>query len=135
VKVVVSRRMPSASPQQVWDVIADPNRHILTLPSSVSGAEVTDSGDIACVVSAMGKSERMVVRRVTLDEPRLLVEERIDGVREGRTVFEIQPEAGGSMVTLTAEVELPRLVAAVARGPIEQGLNRQLEQLEREATA
>jgi carbon monoxide dehydrogenase subunit G len=135
VKVAVSRRMPSASPQQVWDVIADPHRHIQTLPGSVSGAEVTDSGDIACTVSAMGKSERMVVRRVALDEPRRLVEERVDGVREGRTVFEIEPEAGGSRVTLTAEVELPRLVAAVAKGPIEQGLNKQLEQLEREATA
>jgi carbon monoxide dehydrogenase subunit G len=134
VKVVVSRRMPSASPQQVWDVIADPHRHIRTLPTSVSGAEVTGSGDIACVVSAMGKSERMEVRRVTLDEPHRLVEERIDGIREGRTTFVIEPDAGGSKVTLTAEVALPRLVSAVAKGPIEQGLNKQLEQLEQEAT-
>jgi carbon monoxide dehydrogenase subunit G len=135
VKIVVSRRMPSATPQQVWDVISDPHRHIQTLPGSVQGAEVTENGDIACVVSAMGKSERMVVRRVTLDEPRRLVEERVDGTRAGRTVFEIEPEAAGSKVTLTADVELPRLVAAVAKGPIEQGLNTQLEQLEREATA
>jgi len=130
-KVSATRRIPAA-PQQVWDVIADPHRHVKTLPPSVSQIEVREGGEIACVVSAMGKQERMVVRRTRLDPPRRLVEERVDGKRAGRTEFLIQPEGSGSRVTLTADVQLPMLVGAVARGPIEHGLQQQLEGLERE---
>lgn len=133
-KVTVSRLMPDADPQDVWDVIADPQRHVLTLPSSVSEIEVHDNGDIACVVSAMGKSERMLVRRTFLDPPRRLVEERVDGKRKGRTEFTIEPDATGSRVTVVADVDLPMLVGAVAKGPIENGLKEQLGGLEREAS-
>jgi carbon monoxide dehydrogenase subunit G len=86
-------------------------------------------------VSAMGKSERMLVRRTQLDPPRRLVEERVDGARKGTTEFLITPDGDGSRVTVTADVQLPMLVGAVARGPIESGLKQQLEGLEREATA
>ena len=53
-KTSVSRRMPSAAPQDVWDVISDPHRHVRTLPSSVSQVEVLGSGeiDVALQVSA-----------------------------------------------------------------------------------
>ena len=133
-KVSATRRIPAA-PQQVWDVIADPHRHMKTLPPSVSQIEVREGGEIACVVSAMGKQERMVVRRTSLDPPRRLVEERVDGKRKGTTEFVIEPDGDGSRVTLTADVQLPMLVGAVARGPIEHGLQQQLEGLEREVTA
>jgi carbon monoxide dehydrogenase subunit G len=125
----------AASPDQVWAVVSDPDRHVRTLPPSVSEVEVLGSGEISCVVSAMGRSERMRVRRTVLEPPRRLVEERVDGIREGRTEFLIEPQGTGSRVTLTAEIGLPRLVAAVARGPIEQGLQQQLAGLEREAGA
>jgi len=132
VKASVSRSIP-APPESVWAVISDPNRHLRTLPSSVSEAQVFDSGEIGCVVSAMGRSERMRVRRTVLEPPRRLVEERVDGTRAGRTEFLIEPEGSGSRVTLTAEIELPRLVAAVAKGPVEHGLRQQLDGLAREA--
>ena len=127
--------MPSAAPQDVWDVISDPHRHVRTLPTSVSQVEVLGSGEISCTVSAMGKSERMLVRRTTLDPPRRLVEERVDGIREGTTEFVVEPDGSGSRVTLTAVVALPRLVAGLAKGHIEQGLSRQLELLEQEASS
>lgn len=133
-KVSASRLMPDADPQDVWDVIVDPHRHVLTLPSSVSQIEVRDTGEIACVVTAMGKSERMLVRRTLLDPPRRLVEERVDGTRKGRTEFTIEPDATGSRVTVVADVDLPMLVGAVAKGPIENGLKEQLAGLEREAS-
>ena len=41
----------------------------------------------------------------------------------------------GSRVTLTAVVELPRLVAGLAKGHIEKGLSKQLELLEQEASS
>jgi carbon monoxide dehydrogenase subunit G len=105
--------MPSAAPQDVWDVISDPHRHVRTLPSSVSQVEVLGSGEISCTVSAMGKSERMLVRRTELEPPRRLVEQRVDGTREGTTEFVVEP----------------------AKGHIEQGLSRQLELLEQEASS
>lgn len=126
-------RTVAAAPDQVWAVIADPHRHVRTLPPSVSDVRVLDSGEIECVVSAMGRSERMRVRRTVMEPPRRLVEERVDGTREGRTEFLIEPQGAGSRVTLTAEIALPRLVAAVAKGPVEQGLQQQLAGLEREA--
>lgn len=134
-KASVSRRMPSAAPQDVWDVISDPHRHVRTLPTSVSHVEVLGSGEISCTVSAMGKSERMLVRRTKLEPPRRLVEERVDGIREGTTEFVVEPDGSGSRVTLTAVVALPRLVAGLAKGHIEQGLSRQLELLEQEASS
>ena len=130
-KVSATRRIPAA-PQQVWDVIADPHRHVKTLPSSVSQIEVRESGEIACVVSALGKHERMLVRRTSLEPPGRLVEERVDGTRKARTEFVIEPDGDGSRVTVTAEVHVPMLVSAVARGPIEHGLKQQLAGLERE---
>lgn len=134
-KASVSRRMPSAAPQDVWDVISDPHRHVRTLPTSVSQVEVLRSGEISCTVSAMGKSERMLVRRTELEPPRRLVEQRVDGIRDGTTEFVVEPDGSGSRVTLTAVVALPRLVAGLARGHIEQGLSRQLELLEQEASS
>jgi carbon monoxide dehydrogenase subunit G len=133
-KASVNRSIP-APPEAVWAVISDPQRHIRTLPPSVSDAEVLESGEISCVVSAMGRSERMRVRRTELEPPRRLVEERVDGGRRGRTEFLIEPEGDGSRVTLSVDIELPRLLAAVAKGPVEQGLSQQLAGLEREATA
>ena len=134
-KASVSRRMPSAAPQDVWDVISDPHRHVRTLPSSVSQIEVLGSGEISCTVSAMGKSERMLVRRTELEPPRRLVEQRVDGIREGTTEFVVEPDGSGTRVTLTAVVALPRLLAGLAKGHIEQGLSRQLELLEQEASS
>jgi carbon monoxide dehydrogenase subunit G len=134
VKASASRSIP-APPEAVWAVISDPERHIRTLPPSVSGARVLESGEITCVVSAMGRSEPMRVRRTVLEPPRRLVEERVDGKRAGRTEFLIQPEGSGSRVTVNADIELPRLLSAVAKGPVEQGLAQQLQGLEREATA
>ncbi|MDX6494557.1 MAG: Polyketide cyclase / dehydrase and lipid transport [Gaiellales bacterium] len=133
-KASVSRTM-AAPPEAVWEVIADPHSHVRTLPSSISQVEVDGSGEISCVVSAMGKSEPMRVRRTVLEPPRRLVEERVDGRRAGRTEFVIAPQGDGSHVTLTAEIELPMLLAGIAKGPVTQGLEQQLANLEREATA
>jgi carbon monoxide dehydrogenase subunit G len=133
-KVTVSRTI-AAAPEIVWDVIADPHRHVKTLPPSVSQIEVDESGEISCVVSAMGQSERMRVRRTVLEPPRRLVEERIDGTRTGRTEFQIAPQGSGSHVTLTAEIGLPMLLTGLARGPVTAGLEQQLANLERESAA
>jgi carbon monoxide dehydrogenase subunit G len=83
----------------------------------------------------MGKSERMLVRRTELEPPRRLVEQRVDGTRKGTTEFVVEPDGSGSRVTLTAVVELPRLVAGLAKGHIEKGLSKQLELLEQEASS
>jgi carbon monoxide dehydrogenase subunit G len=133
-KVTVSRTI-AATPEAIWDVIADPHRHVKTLPSSVSQIEVGESGEISCVISAMGQSERMQVRRTVLEPPRRLVEERVDGTRTGTTEFQIAPQGEGSHVTLTAEIGLPMLLAGLARGPVTQGLEQQLANLERESVA
>ena len=133
-KVSVSRSMP-APPEAVWAVIADPHSHVRTLPPSVSRIEVDESGEISCVVSAMGRSEPMRVRRTLLEPPRRLVEERVDGRRAGRTEFVIAAQGGGSHVTLTAEIELSMLLAGIAKGAVTHGLEQQLANLEREATA
>jgi hypothetical protein len=101
----------------------------------VTNVEVDGSGEISCVVSAMGASEAMRVRRTVLEPPRRLVEERVDGKRDGRTEFVIAPQGAGSHVTLTAEVELPMLLSGLAKGPVAQGLDQQLANLEREAPA
>jgi carbon monoxide dehydrogenase subunit G len=133
VKVSVSRTMP-APPEAVWEVVADPHNHVRTLPASVSQVEVDESGEISCVVSALGKSEPMRVRRTLLEPPSRLVEERVDGRRAGRTEFVIARQGTGSHVTLTAEIELPMLLAGIAKGPVTQGLEQQLANLEREAS-
>jgi len=134
VRVVVSRRL-AAPPERVWPWLAEPDKHIRTLPPSVSQIQVHDNGDIACVVSAMGVQEAMVVRVVETDPPRRLVERRVDGKRESTTTFDIAAADGGSEVTLTSELDLPRLVASFAKGAIEQGLKAQLELLDQLSAA
>jgi carbon monoxide dehydrogenase subunit G len=129
-RVSVNRRC-AAPPEKVWPWIADPHKHVQTLPDSVSKIEVSGEGDVACVVTAMGVSEPMIVRVVEADEPRRLVERRIDGGREATTIFEVEPDGAGSTVTLTSEIEVPRLIGGMVKGHVERGLREQLENLDR----
>ena len=129
-RVSVNRRC-AAPPEQVWPWIAEPHRHVQTLPDSVSKIEVSDDGDVACVVTAMGVSEPMIVRVVEAVEPTRLVERRVDGGREATTIFEVEPDGDGSAVTLTSEIEVPRLIGGMVKGHVEKGLRQQLENLDR----
>ena len=114
----------------VWEWIADPHKHIRMLPDEIRDARVLENGDMACQLVAVGVREPMTVRIVEQDPPRRLVEERVDGKRKGTTVFEIEPEGEhASKVTLTAEVELPRLASALASGPMKSALGDQLRNL------
>jgi len=129
VKVTVTGTCP-APPEVVWEWIADPHRHVRMLPDEVRDGRVLENGDIACEVAAMGRAEQMVVRVVEAEPPRRLVERRVDGNREGMSVFELEREGEhATRVTLTSEVELPRLVAAVASGPVRSALTSQLRNL------
>ncbi len=128
-------RRCAASPETVWPWIADPHLHVRTLPSSVTNTRVLDNGDIECVARAMGLSERMLVRVTETDPPFRLVEQRIDGHRRATTVFEVEPAGDGSLVTVTSEIDLPRLLARLAGGPIRTGLEQELANLDRLSAA
>jgi carbon monoxide dehydrogenase subunit G len=129
VKVSVSSTCP-ASPEVVWEWIADPEKHIRMLPDEIRDGHVLDNGDIACELVAMGVRERMIVRVVEADPPRRLVEQRVDGNREGMSVFELEAEGDlATRVTLTSEVDLPRFLGAMATGPIRAALEHQLQNL------
>jgi carbon monoxide dehydrogenase subunit G len=133
-RVSVNRRC-AAPPERVWPWIAEPHRHVQTLPESVSKIEVSDDGDVACVVTAMGVSEPMIVRVVEAVEPSRLVERRVDGGRDATTIFEVAPDGDGSTVTLTSEIEVPRLIGGMVKGHVEKGLREQLENLDRLSAA
>ena len=129
-RVVVTRRC-AAPPEAIWPWLSDPERHVQMLPHTVHSAEVRENGDIACVITAMGVHEPMVVRVVERQEPTRLVEERVDGKRAGKSVFDVAPDGEGSVVTLTSEVDLPMLLAGIAKKPVEHSLHQQLENLDR----
>jgi carbon monoxide dehydrogenase subunit G len=129
VKVTVSSTC-AAPPDVVWEWIADPHKHIRMLPSEIRDGRVLENGDVACELVAMGMREQMVVRIVEADAPRRLVEQRIDGKREGTSVFELEPEGDhATRVTLTSEVDLPRFLGAMAAGPMRTALEHQLQNL------
>ena len=128
-KVTVTGTCP-APPEVVWEWIADPHKHVRMLPDEVRNGRVLENGDIACEVAAMGRAEEMVVRIVETEPPRRLVERRVDGNREGMSVFELEREGDhATRVTLTSEVDVPRLLAAVATGPVRSALQTQLRNL------
>ena len=128
-KVTVATTCP-APPEVVWPWIADPHRHIRMLPDEIRNARVLDNGDMACEVVTVGVREPMTVRIVEAEPPRRLVEERVDGRRRGTSVFEIEPEGEhASRVTLTSEIELPRMLSALAGGPMRSALTDQLRNL------
>ena len=128
-------RLCIAPPDRIWPWLVDPHLHVRTLPSSVSQIEVRDNGDIACRVSAMGIGEHMVVRVVERDEPWRMVERRVDGGRDATTTFELSANGSGTLVTVVSEIDLPRLLAVVARSHAERGLRQELEQLDRLSSA
>ncbi len=128
-KVSVSSTCP-APPEVVWEWIVDPHKHIRMLPDEIRDGRVLENGDIACELVTMGVREPMVVRMVQSDPPRRLVEERVDGKRKGTSVFELEPEGDhATRVTLTSEVDVPRLLAAMASGPVRGALEAQLRNL------
>ncbi len=47
----------------------------------------------------------------------------------------IDPDGDGSLVTINADVEIPRLIAAMASGKIKQSLEEQLANLDRLSSA
>jgi hypothetical protein len=114
----------------VWPWLADPHLHIRMLPDEIRNARVLENGDMACEVVTVGVREPMTVRIVEAEPPRRLVEERVDGRRRGTSVFEIEPEGEhASRVTLTSEVELPRMLSVMAGGPMRSALSDQLRNL------
>lgn len=119
-----------APPDVVWEWLVDPHKHIRMLPDEIRDGHVLENGDVACELVAMGVREPMVVRIVEADPPRRLVERRVDGRREGTSVFELEREGEhATRVTLTSEVDLPRLLGAVASGPMRAALDHQLRNL------
>jgi carbon monoxide dehydrogenase subunit G len=109
-KVTVTDTCP-APPEVVWEWIADPHKHVRMLPDEVRNGAVLE-------------------RTVETDPPWRLVERRVDGNREGMSVFELAREGEhATRVTLTSEVELPRLIATVAAGPVRSALASQLRNL------
>ena len=133
-KVSVSRRC-AAPAETVWEWIADPHKHIQMLPHEIRDATVLENGDISAVAHAPGHTERMVVRVVESDRPVRVVGERIDGHRQGRTEFTVAPAGEGCVVTINAELQLPRLIAAVAGSKIKHSLGEQLANLDRLSAA
>jgi carbon monoxide dehydrogenase subunit G len=129
-RVVVTRRC-AAPPEAIWPWLSDPEKHVQMLPHTVQHARVLENGDVSCTISALGVSEPMVVRVVERQEPTRLVEERVDGKRAGKSVFDVAPDGDGSTVTLTSDVDLPMLLAGIAKRPVEQSLTQQLENLDR----
>ena len=119
-----------ARPEVVWEWIVDPHKHIRMLPDEIQDRYVLENGDIACELVAMGKREFLVVRTVETDPPRRLVNQRVDGHREGTSVFVLEPEGEhATRVTISSEVKLSRLLAAVASAPIRSALEDQLRNL------
>lgn len=129
-KVAVSRRC-EAPPEVVWEWVADPHRHIQMLPDSVRGACVLDGGDMQAELHAGGIKELMRVRITHADPPHRLDEERVDGVRKGRTAFVLEPAGGGTMVTIHSEVDIPRLLSPIAKPAVTRALEQQLANLDR----
>jgi carbon monoxide dehydrogenase subunit G len=130
VKVSVSRRC-AAAPDAVWEWISDPHKHIQMLPHNIRDARVLENGDISAVAHAAGHSEPMTVRVTEQDPPRRFVGKRVDGNRKGLSEFVIAPDGDGSVVTINAQLELPRLIAAVASGKVKSSLEEQLANLDR----
>jgi carbon monoxide dehydrogenase subunit G len=134
VKLEVSHRC--AAPQEtVWEWIADPHKHIQMLPHTIRDARVLEDGDMEAELHAAGHRERMRVRIVATDPPSRLEEVRVDGIRDGRTVFLLEPADGGCTVTIRSEVDIPRLLAAVARPAATHSLHEQLRNLDRLSSA
>jgi len=130
VNIDVSRRC-AAPPERVWEWVADPHKHIQMLPGSIRNARVLEGGDIAAELRAGGVSEEMVVRVTASDPPRRLEEERVDGRRNGTTVFELERDGDGTLVRITSDVDVPRLLHAVARPAVTRALEEQLANLDR----
>jgi len=130
VKIAVSRRC-AAPPEAVWAWVADPHRHIQMLPSAIRNAQVLEGGDMRAELVTAGVREVMVVRVIATEPPRRLEEERIDGRRRATTVFELEPDGDGSRVTIRSEVEVPRLVAGLAKPAVTRALDEQLANLDR----
>lgn len=133
-KVVVSRRC-EAPPAVVWDWVADPHRHIQMLPDSIRDARVLEDGDMQAQLNAGGVRELMRVRITHTDPPRRLDEERVDGVRKGSTAFVLEAADGGTLVTIHSEVDIPRLLATLARPAVTRALEQQLANLDRLSSA
>jgi len=116
--------------REVWQRLgaAAPARVVITVGGT--NGKGSTVAFLEAMLVAMGKREFMVVRTVEAEPPRRLVNERVDGHRGGTSVFELEPEgAHATRVTLTSEVELSRLLAAVASAPIRSALEDQLRNL------
>jgi carbon monoxide dehydrogenase subunit G len=130
VRVEVTRRC-EAPPDVVWEWVADPHRHIQMLPDSIRGACVLEDGDVQAELNAGGVRELMRVRVTSTDPPHRLDEERVDGVRRGSTAFLLKPADGGTLVTIQSDVDVPRLLSAVAKPAVARALEQQLANLDR----
>ena len=132
---VTARGHCAAAPDLVWAWLAEPERHVQTLPNAVVDRRVLENGDVAGTIAAMGLREAVVTRLSGEPPgegaPGRVEARRVDGVRQGTTVFTVAPEGTGSAVEATADVALPLLAEMMARGPVEAALAEQIRNVDR----
>jgi carbon monoxide dehydrogenase subunit G len=125
----------AAAPAAVWRCLADPALHERTLPAAVRDRQVHETGEISGTVEAMGFREEMRVRLEAERPGERLVARRVDGARDGVTVFELAPSGTGTVVRASADLDVPFLVRALAAEPLRRGLVEQLANLDRQTGA
>src|SRR4051812_14708439 len=130
--VVTLRARLDRPPQEVWDVLADFERHP-TWRTDLKAVEVVSAG-AKPLWKEIVRGMTLTLQRDEADPPRRLVNRIADPKLPfgGRWVFDLQPDGGGTLLTVTEEGEVYNPVFRfVGRFFLDQGaqIKRYLTQL------
>jgi carbon monoxide dehydrogenase subunit G len=129
----------SAPLHAVWECVSDDERRLRTHAGQIRERRLVGEGESVVALVVGSHREEMRLRVVEALPPSdgaaaRLVERRVDGGREGQTVFELRPGGdGGTQVTITAEAQLPMLLSALVSGPLRAALKEQVANICRES--
>jgi carbon monoxide dehydrogenase subunit G len=128
----------TAPAETVWSCVADPATRLRSHAEVVRERRLLEDGEALVAIVVGSHREEMRLRVVESEPPSgpgpgRLIEERVDGERQGRTVYEVVDEGGGARLTITAETKLPFLIEALASKPLRAALREQLANLCRES--
>ena len=104
----------AAPPEEVFAAVADLSTHPRWRPSvrefrTADGAPPTAGSELVEVVRFAGRDVRMRYRVTTLDPPRVLAADYLEGPIEVAIRFDCEPAAAGTRTTFTCDTARPRL--------------------------
>jgi carbon monoxide dehydrogenase subunit G len=115
-------------PEDVFAYLSDPS-NLPAWQSGVRSAKLRDDGRIEESRSLLGRELHTTLEIVEREEPRLFTLRALDGPVRFSVRHELEPSGGGTLLTVTAEGDVPSFAGGLLTRRVEKQFRKDFERL------